>query len=181
MKATTIVVIVIAMLVLATALWYMQTYRASHASTPAPTTTMPTATATPITTPTPTITTPTTMPPASTVTASLNQKVVDIKPYTGDDVLLINGTVTNNSPNTAYDAGLHMFAPADPALYPYEETVDVTVPIASGTYNATNTYGLSTIPPNQSVTINIEIIPPTALSEMAVLEDATVTLVWSNP
>jgi hypothetical protein len=74
-----------------------------------------------------------------------------------------------------------VFSSADPALYPFEEDVDVTVPVASGTYNATSNYGLSTIPPNQSVTINIEIIPPTALAEMAVLEDATVTIVWSNP
>jgi hypothetical protein len=95
--------------------------------------------------------------------------------------ILINGTVTNSSPNTAYGVGLHVFASADPALYPFEEDVDVTVPVASGTYNATSTYGLSTILPNQSVSINIEIIPLAALSEMAVLEEATVTLVWSNP
>jgi hypothetical protein len=181
MKALPIVVIVIAILVLATALWYTQMNRASPTSNPAPTTTMPTATTTPITTPTPSITIPTTMPPASTVTAKLNQKMVDIKPYTGDDVLLINGTVTNDSPNTAYSVGLHVFAPADPALYPFEEDVDVTVPVASGIYNATSTYALSTIPPNQSVIINIEIIPPASLSEMTVIEEATVTLIWSNP
>jgi hypothetical protein len=95
-------------------------------------------------------------------------------------VLLINGTITNGGSNTAYGAGLHVFGEADPALYPFEENLDVTVPVASGTYNATSTYTRSTIPPNQSASINIEIIPPSALSEYAVLDVATVTAVWSN-
>ncbi len=126
MKAMTITVIVIVALVLATGLWYTQTYRASPSSNPAPTTTMPTATATS----TPAITTPTTIPLASTVTTNLKLKRVDTTPGTGHWVLLINGTVTNDSPNPAYDAGLHVFSSADPVLYIYEETIEVTVPVA---------------------------------------------------
>jgi cytoskeletal protein RodZ len=175
MKAMTITVIVIVVLVLATGLWYTQTHMPR--STPAPT---PTPTPTPTATPTPTSTsTPT--GPAATVTANLNLKRVDATPGSGHWVLLINGTVANDSPNIAYGVGLHVFSLADGALYPFEEDVDVTVPVASGTYNATSTYALSTIPPNQTVPVNIEIIPPNAAGEWRVLDDATVTVVWSNP
>ncbi len=180
MKAITITVIVIAVLVLAAGLWYTQTHMAHSTQTPSPTPTAPTpttATATPTLTAAPTLT-PTT--PASTVTGNLSIKGVNAKPGSNDWVILINGTVTNDSPNTAYGVGLHVFSEGDPALYPFEETVDVTVPAASGTYNATNTYGLSTIPPNQSIPINIEIIPPAALGEWRVTENAAVTVVWSN-
>jgi cytoskeletal protein RodZ len=177
MKAMTITVIVIAALVLATGLWYTQTHMArptpDTTPTPAPTPTAP-PTTTPTAAPTPTTTS------SATVTANLNQKGVEATPGTNDWVILINGTVTNDSPNTAYGVGLHVFSLADGALWPYEETVNVTVPVASGTYNATSTYGLSTIPPNQSVSINIEIIPPPALGEWRVTENATVTVVWSN-
>jgi hypothetical protein len=178
MKAMTITVIVIAAVVLATSLWYTQTHLVcptiDSTPTPAPT---PTPTATPVPTggptPSPTIS-------ATTITANLKLERVDTTPGSGHWVLLINGTITNDGSNTAYGAGLHVFGEADPALYPFEETLDVTVPVASGTYNATSTYTLSTIPPNQSASINIEIIPPSALSEYAVLDVATVTAVWSN-
>ena len=130
-----------------------------------PTYANPTPTATPVQTSSPT---PKTTVSGTTVTANLKLKRVDTTPGTGHWVLLINGTITNEGSSTAYGVGLHIFGEADPALYPFEETLDVTVPAASGTYNATNTYTLSTIPPNQSVPINIEIIPPSALSEYAV-------------
>jgi hypothetical protein len=178
MKTTAIVVIVIAMLVLATGLWYTQTHlvRPTIGSTPTPApTSTPTATPVPTSVPTPTTV------PGTTITSNLKLTRVDITPGTGQWVLLINGTITNEGSSIAYGVGLHVFGEADPALYPFEETLDVTVPAASGTYNATNTYTLSTIPPNQSVPINIEIIPPWALSEYAVLDVATVTAVWSNP
>lgn len=58
--------------------------------------------------------------------------------------------------------------------------MDVTVPVASGTYNATSTYALSTIPPNQNVPIKIEITLPAGTGEFVVAENATVTVVWSN-
>ena len=176
MKAMTITVIVIVAFVLAAGLWYAQTHMDRYArpptSTPAPT---PTATLTPTAAPT--------VPPtasAATVTANLNQKVVDTSPGSGHWVIHINGTVANDSPTTAYGVGLHMVAAADPALFPFEVNMDVTVPAASGTYNATSNYALSTIPPNQSVSINIEIIPPAGLSELTVMESATVTAVWSR-
>ena len=181
MKAMTITVIVIVALVLATGLLYTQAHIAhptlgptpTSALTPtAPTTTTPKATAAPTPLPTTSV---------ATVTANLNLKWVDTTPGSGHWVILINGTVTNVSPNTAYDAGLHVFAEADPALYPFEETIDVTVPLASGTYDAKSTYALSTIPPNQSFSVNIEIIPPAALSELTVIRNANMTIVWSNP
>ena len=118
--------------------------------------------------------------PVATVTADINFKVVDLTVGSGHWVILINGTVTNDSPNTAYGVGLHVFAPADGALAAFEETIDVTVPVVSGTYDWNSTYGLSTLTPNQSVSVNIEMIPPPFLGERAVLSNTTVTSVWSN-
>jgi hypothetical protein len=178
MKTTAIVVIVIAMLVLATGLWYTQTHlvRPIISSTPTPVPT-PTPPATPVPTSVPT---PTTVS-GTTVTANLKLTRVDITPGTGQWVLLINGTITNEGSSTAYGVGLHVFGDIDPTFDLFEKTIDVTVPAASGTYNATNTYTLSTISPNQSVPINIEIIPLFLLNEYAVIDGATATVVWSNP
>jgi len=178
--ASIIIVVVVASIIVGIYVYYNGLHNDTFLNpTPTPTiapTPTPNLTARPTSTPSPTPT----ANPVATVTANLNLKVVDLNPGNGNWVILINGTVTDDSPNTAYGVGLHVFAPADGALAPFEETVDVTVPIVSGTYNWNTTYGLSTLTPNQSVTIYIEIIPPAKLAELSVINNATVTMVWSN-
>lgn len=98
--------------------------------------------------------------------------------YLEGDYLSINGTVTNDSPNTAYDAGLKVSAAAIVLAYP-RTVIDVTVPTESGTYNTNTNYTLSTLTPYQSVTIKI-IIYPDYQSQEPSLQGANVTLVWSN-
>jgi hypothetical protein len=152
----------------------------------------PTSTPTSGLTPT---TTPTSNPLPANVTADL--QTTTIRPPIGY-YLLINGTVTNNSPNTAYNVGLH----ANAVGSPFVQTViliDMIVPITSAEYGqasdntafrvqasangsqniVSNEFPLSTLTPYQSVPVEIKMYPQYQ-SESAILRGINVTLVWSN-
>ena len=132
----------------------------------------PSPTSTPTSNPTPTPTH--TSLPVARVTAILN---VTQNSY---GQLLINGTVTNNSPNEAYDVGLEAFASASIYMVGYQVTViDMRVPIASGDYAMGTDYTLTTLQSYESVPIDIRILPYYQ-SQTPNLKDAKVTLVWSN-
>jgi hypothetical protein len=132
--------------------------------------------------PTPTSPTPTPEPtsmPTASVTAVLNAtQIADT--YS----LLVNGTVTNNSPNTAYDVGLHVTAVGIP-FTSYETLIDMTVPIASAEYVQSSILGtvkhpLSTLTPYQSVPVEITIISLYQSRTPTLLPPINITLVWSN-
>jgi|GEM_PF-4522627 hypothetical protein len=120
-------------------------------------------------------------PPATTVTASISAtpslQLNGSLPNSGD-TLIINGTVTNNSTNTAYDVGLKVSAEAL-VLGQFRTVIDVTIPIESGTYNSGAYYPLSTLAPNETVAINA-VIYPYYPSQEPNLQGANVALVWSN-
>jgi hypothetical protein len=169
MKTVTALTFITIAVILTSAFWY-----AIIANTPK---------STPIVNPTatPTATPTSTSPPAATVTANIsvtaNLQLNGSLPNSGDN-LIINGTVTNNSPNTAYNVGLKVFAEAVVLAYP-RTVIDVTIPVKSGTYNTDTKYTLSTLTPFQSVSIEI-IIYPDYQSKEPNLQGANVTLVWSN-
>lgn len=118
--------------------------------------------------------------PEATVTANINATPTLVSPNTSaGEVLIINGTVTNNSPNTAYNVGLNVTAFGTFSIIPSQEVINIVVPISSGTYDSGIIYPLSTLTPYQSVPINITIMPNLASHEPT-LDGVTVTLVWSN-
>jgi hypothetical protein len=88
--------------------------------------------------------------------------------------LLINGTVTNNSP-IACGAGLHVIAYAVP-IDRVEAVIGNTVPIQSGTYDTNTNYNLTKLNPYQTVTITIRVLP-NYQSEIAYLMYPKVTIV----
>lgn len=170
MKNLTKAVLVIILIAIVSSVIYLQietenlTPKASVTvhSTPSPTLS-PTPTSSPVPTPSPL--------PAS-VTADVN--------YTeSGSALVINGTVTNKSPNTAYNVGLYVLAAGQFALLPSQTVIDMTVPIASGTYSNGETQTLSTLAPYQSVHIDITVIPNLSSQEPG-LYGINATVVWSN-
>jgi hypothetical protein len=160
--------------------------------TPTPPTVSPTTQSKP--TPTQNLT-PNSSPLPTNVTANL--QITAIRPPVGY-YLLINGTITNNSPNTAYNVGLHVSAVGTP-LSQTVVLIEMTVPIASAEYMqysentaariqasadgsqniVSNEFPLSTLAPYQSVPVEIKIYP-LYQSQSAILRDINVTLVWSN-
>ena len=130
----------------------------------------------------PTSTPVSSQPPAANVTAVLSDAENTNGSYSGD-YLSINGTVTNNSPNVAYNVGIKVTAlESTPAFT--GTALNVTVPIASAKYNLLFSQGelpftLTTLTPYQSVPVVIELAPFSA-SETPCLYDINVTLVWSN-
>jgi hypothetical protein len=183
LKTVTAVVLVVVAVLLTSAVFYAVTVYTPKSTPVKPT---PTPTSTSTTSPTPASSTP---PPPATLTADIVATAVSDAPdVSGSQVLVINGTVTNNSPNTAYNVGLHAFAGGS-YEFPYFTplpAINLTVPLASGTYgqnyanaNTPITYALSTLAPYQSVSFNITIIP-WASSQEPVLNGINVTTVWSN-
>jgi hypothetical protein len=178
----------------------LKTLQSSNSTQPTATSINPTSypTLSPTSTPTSGLTpttTPTSNPSPANVTADL--QTTTIRPPIGY-YLSINGTVTNNSPNTAYNVGLRASAVGSP----FVQTViliNMTVPVVSAEYGqysdntaariqasadgsqniVSNEFPLSTLAPYQSVHFEIKMYPQYQ-SESAVLRDITVTLVWSN-
>lgn len=93
---------------------------------------------------------------------------------------MILGNITNATPNTLYNVGLHVYSFG--YLYmaqPIEETlIDVTVPISSDTYG-NGQYTLSTLNPYESLQITIKIIPYLAY-RTPTLYGNEVSVVWTN-
>lgn len=121
---------------------------------------------------------PTPTPPAATVNAILNATQISNGYY-----LLVNGTVTNNSSNTAYDVGLHITAGGYP-IARYETLIDMTVPITSAQYFQNSQVSekkspLSTLTPYQTIPVEIKVFP-IYQSRTPTLYGISVTLVWSN-
>lgn len=117
--------------------------------------------------------------PVATITADIVATPTPVVPG-GGDVLIIKGTVTNDSPNTAYDVGLNVTAQASILMLGYPNVIDMIVPASSGEYAMGNDYELSTLAPNQSVAIDIKIIPYYQ-SQSPQLENVNVAAIWSNP
>jgi hypothetical protein len=127
--------------------------------------------------------TPPPNPPLTPAKVTSNISITPIRNFNDTsfpegDYLLINGSVTNNSTNTAYNVGLKVFDVAL-VLAHYTTVIDVTVPIKSGLYNTGENYVLSTISANQTVPISI-MINPDYQSQEPDLQNYNVTLVWSN-
>jgi hypothetical protein len=127
----------------------------------------PSYTQTPFPTPTPTpevTIAPTSTAPTSTPLhlGSLSAISADIfvLPIGGNELsyLLISGNVTNNSPNILYNVGLHVYSYGYPFIGPNEETlINTTVPVSSGSYGGFGNYTLSTLSPNESLSINVQV------------------------
>ncbi len=178
MKNMSKVVLVIVLVAIFSGLIYLQTeienIESSQATpSPQPTAPKPSPTLTPTSTPA------STSVPVATVTANINATPTRVAPNSGGDVLIINGTVTNNSPNTAYNVGLRVTAFGSFTLLPAQEVIDMTIPISSGTYAMGTDYALSTLTPHQSVPVNITIVPYYS-SQEPMLSGVNVTVVWSN-
>jgi hypothetical protein len=97
--------------------------------------------------------------------------------YPQGDYLSIKGTVTNHDQDTAYNVGLKVSATALVFSH-YTTVIEVTVPVQSGTYNTGESYQLSTLNPNQTISLTI-IIYPDYQSQEPDLSNSNVTLVWS--
>jgi hypothetical protein len=134
--------------------------------------------------------------PSANVVAALNETHV----RTGGDYLLINGTVTNDSPNTAWSVGLKVYATAYFNLVSLGIAINMTVPVASATYmqdsastayrEQTNDNGtanvvssdflLTPLTPYEKVHIVIEIVPFAQYEDLN-FTSCNVTLIWANP
>lgn len=170
MKRLTAAAIIIIVVILVSAVWYTQTYEPK----PTPITQNPT--------PNPTLSqivnassSPTPKPRPTSVTGDLNVTYSsadsDIVVINGVPSLpiLINGTITNNGANTAYNVGLA--ASADTSMTQaglwLTHALNTTIPIVSGTYDAngrmlsdngsTVNVSFSNLAPNQSVTVSIAV------------------------
>jgi hypothetical protein len=102
--------------------------------------------------------------------------------------ILVNGTITNNGANTAYNVGLAVSADtsmvnAEPLL---TQAVNATIPLVSGTYNANGqmlsndgsvvSVPFSNLSPNQSVTVSIAVYAHVIHG----LTDVRVNPIWSD-
>jgi hypothetical protein len=183
MKTVIAAALVVVAVLLTSAVWYIAIGNPHFTQN-----TRPTATpySTPTLTPSPTLSPTPTLVPAAHVTAEINAipsyELPNYTPNSGD-YLLINGTVTNNSPNIAYNVGLKVTA-TEATLTHTGNAIDMVVPITSATYGQTSAseivYApLSTLLPYQSIPIVIE-INPYAPSETPTLNNINVTVVWSN-
>jgi hypothetical protein len=172
MKPIVAIALIIIAVLLTSVVWYMlivANQNANLSSNPLPTPKL-NSTSTP---------SPSAIPPA-TVKANIIATPTLLSPTTSaGEILVINGTVTNNSPNTAYNVGLNVTAFGTFSIIPSQEVMNIVVPISSGTYGSGIIYPLSTLTPYQSVPINITIMPILASHEPT-LNGVTVTLVWSN-
>jgi hypothetical protein len=92
--------------------------------------------------------------------------------------LIINGTVTNDGPSTAYNVGLKVTAVGGAHLGVPLNVINVIIPTTSGTYTTGKSYALSTLAPHQNVSINITIVPSYEPAPM--IESPIVTVVWGN-
>jgi uncharacterized protein YxeA len=158
MKTKLILVLIVAVVIIISAFWY------SQANTPK---------STPIVTPTP--------KPTANVTSDITVtpiKNFDNATYPQGDYLSIKGTVTNHGQDTASNVGLKVSATALIFSH-YTTVIDVTVPVQSGTYNTGESYQLSTLNPNQTISLSI-IVNPDYQSQEPDLNNSNVTLVWSN-
>jgi hypothetical protein len=139
-------------------------------------------------TPTPTITpspSPTPFVPPASVISDLNYSI-GLSSNQRTDIVLVNGTVTNNSTNTAYNVGLLVTAYSTSSYYPYVYNLGAIVPLVSGSYyddrgvtrleNSTKVGNLTTLSPYQTVTVSIMVYPTDGKS----LHDSQVRPVWSN-
>jgi hypothetical protein len=120
--------------------------------------------------------------PTANVTAVLSNAENTNGSYSGD-YLSINGTVTNNSPNVAYNVGIKVTALESTPEYT-GTAINVTIPITSATYAGEYTqpgliHALTTLTPYQSVPVVIALYPLDP-NETPALYDINVTLAWSN-
>jgi hypothetical protein len=117
-------------------------------STPTPSTT-----SNPTSNPTTTSTIPSGYTEVPSTTVSTNLEVIPQGGY-----LVLNGNVTNKSPNTLYNVGLHVYSWGYPFIQGGPETlIDDVVPIASGTYPNYQELKLSTLEPYQTISVIITI------------------------
>ena len=79
--------------------------------------------------------------------------------------------------DTSYNVGLKVSATALVFSH-YTKVIEVTVPVQSGTYNTGESYQLSTLNPNQTISVSI-IVNPDYQSQEPDLSNSNVTLVWS--
>lgn len=134
--------------------------------------------------------------PTANLVATLNETHVQ----TGGDYLLINGTVTNESPNTAWAAGLKVYATSYFTPNVAGTAINMTVPVASAAYmqdsantaereqtkaNGTQEVVSSDFPlvpliPYEKVQVAVTIIPFGHLEDLN-FASCNVTLVWANP
>jgi hypothetical protein len=117
---------------------------------------------------------------STTIIANIIATPTFVSPNTSaGQVLIINGTVTNQGPNTEYNVGLNVTAFGSFSLLPSQEVIDMTVPINSGTYAMGTDYSLSTLTPNEVIPVTITIIPKLS-SQEPMLSNVNVTVSWSN-
>jgi hypothetical protein len=188
MKTSTVIVLIVVTVVLTSAVWYLATTNQNvpiHNATPTPSTAVTTTT-----NPTNVSYLPT------TVTSDLTSTHI----RSNGDYLLINGTVTNSSPNTAYNVGLNVYATSFIDGFNRGVAINMVVPIVSHEYVqlspttaaqsftqegdaiiVSNVFPLTTLAPHESVPIIIKIYPIGQSEDSEFLgSGATVTLVWAN-
>jgi|WetSurMetagenome_2_1015567.scaffolds.fasta_scaffold95139_2 hypothetical protein len=139
-------------------------------------------TSTPNITPSPS---PTPYVPPASVISDLNYSI-SLSSDQRTDIVLVNGTVTNNSTNTAYNVGLLVTAYSTSSYYPYVYNLGAIVPLVSGNYyddrgitrsaNSTAVGNLTGLSPYQTVKVSITVYPTDSKS----LHDPQVRPVWSN-
>ena len=121
--------------------------------------------------------------PAANVTSDLSYAENSNGSLNGD-FLLINGTVTNDSPNGALDVGIRVTAMESTSGYS-GTAINETVPVISSIYPSDfslgkmNTALTPLIPAHQSANVTIELYPYVQ-SETPTLYDINVTVIWSN-
>jgi hypothetical protein len=99
--------------------------------------------------------------------------------------IFLNGTVTNDSPSTAYNVGLNVTQCAVKTV-PYGtvnnnspvKMVNVIVPINSGTYSYDGSFNLPNLPAHESIQVNIVIVSP--YDSSFCYGSPYFTAVWSN-
>ncbi len=93
--------------------------------------------------------------------------------------LVISGNVTNNTPNTLSNLGLHVYSWGYPLYQTTRETIlETIIPIASGTVNTTN-HTLTTMSPYETLTVQI-VIPADYGSRAITLYGNEVTVVQAT-
>jgi hypothetical protein len=127
---------------------------------------------------------PTPNPPQESVVADLNY-TIGLDSGTNSDVILINGTISNNNPNITYSVGLLVTAVSNSSHPPYIH-LGVVVPPISGSYNdkgervsassSSGNLSLTKLSPHQNVTVSITVYP----TESKSLKDPHVRPVWTD-
>jgi hypothetical protein len=137
---------------------------------------------------------PPTTSPSSVVYTEIPSTIVTtdlvVSQYRSDNetYLLIEGTVANESPNTLYDVGLQVYSYGFPSLGALETLIDITVPIATGSYyNYEKQYTLTTMSPNENIPVTIKIHPgfeyrsPTLYGNNVTVVTTNLTQSWLDP